>query len=273
MKKIILLLLSAASICFSQTDSIRTFYDNGKVKSEIHYLDSVRNGDARFYYENGNLKERMNYDNGKVNGLVEQYKKDGKLQETFNVEEGVRQGPASLYDSNGVYIADVNYDNGKKVVKPLESYNSEDVIAKEKAQRREKLWQEYYMKLYQIGWPEAVITDFYKDDPAYFLTAEKMPEPIGGMEAIEKEANNPAQTGNSKAEGVVKVLAYINRNGNVINADVVQSLNKSADEEAKNLIMNTKFSPGVINNDTVNVQMIVPVSFGQAQTSTPPKAD
>jgi TonB family protein len=270
MTKTAILILIFASISFSQTDSVKTFYDNGKIKSEINYLDSVRNGEARFYFDNGNLKKKLNYDNGKVNGLVILYNEDGTPKETYNVDEGVRQGSTSLYDSTGKYITDVDYNNGKKVVKAPVSYNSKDVVDKERAERYEKLWQEYYMKRYQLGAPEAIIKNFFKDDPAYFLTADKLPEPVGGMGMLESKLKQPAQSDKSRTNGVVKILAYINRDGSVLTADIVQSLSKEYDEEAKNLILNTNFIPGRIHNDPVNVQMVISLKFGSAAEETPP---
>lgn len=271
MYKILIFVLIFVSISFSKQDSVKTFYANGKIKSSISYLDSIRNGEARFYFENGNLKEKLSYDNGKVNGLVSVYNEDGKLKETFNIEDGVRQGPTSVYDSNGVYVADINYDNGKKVVKSQSSYNSEDVLAKARKEKYEKLWQAYYMKRYELGAPEAIIKNFYETDPAYFLTAEKMPEPVGGMDALQQKLKYPEDAKKEKIEGEVRILAFVKRDGSVLKADVIQGLSKSCDEEAKNLILNAKFIPGRIHDDPVNVQMVVPVNFNLNTAEAPPK--
>ena len=44
--------------------SIETMYfENGKIKSEITYKDSLKFGKARYYYSNGFLKEELTYEN------------------------------------------------------------------------------------------------------------------------------------------------------------------------------------------------------------------
>jgi len=273
MIRTIFLALIFISVCFCQGVPVKTFYTNGNVKSEITYVDSMRNGDAKFYFDDGNLKEKLSYDNGKANGLVEIYNKNGKLKETFNVDDGVRQGPTSLYDSNGVYLSDVQFTNGRRVNKN-EKVDWDEVLVKSEKEQNAKLWRQYFTKRYDLGAPKAIVENFYEDDPAYFLTAEKMPEPVGGIDAIESKIKYPEQAIKTKTEGTVKVLAYVNRRGNVIDAEVIQGIGNGCDKEAKNIVLNSKFIPGLIHNDPVNVQVVIPVTFSLTTSiNKPPKVD
>lgn len=251
---------------FAQEGLIKSYYDNGKLKSEIHFSNNVREGDAKFYYENGNIKEERNYINGKVEGLVKKYNKDGKLEEVFNIENGRRQGPTSLYDSAGVYLSDVNFENGVKVIdasgedeqvasnsKPEENKPSENKSAKISVQKNSS--SSY------LPPAEAKEDDKTNDDPAYYLTAEIMPEPIGGFEALQKRLFYPSLAKQKKIEGTVKILTFINKYGNVTKADVIQGIGYGCDESARNTVFYSRFKPGLVKGKPVNVQMVISLNF------------
>ncbi len=88
------------------------YYDNGNIKSNIHYKHGVRDGEAIFYRENGNKKEELTYVNGRVEGLVRIYDDSSTLREMFTIENGKREGPTTFFDSTGKYIEDVYYEEG-----------------------------------------------------------------------------------------------------------------------------------------------------------------
>jgi TonB family protein len=258
--------LSFISAAFPQDGLVKSFYDNGKLKSEINFSNNVRVGEAKFYYENGNIKEERNYANGKIEGLVKKYNKEGKLKEVFNIENGRRWGPTSLYDSAGVYLTDVNFENGIKVIdtsgddeqlasdsKPEENNLSENKSAENSVQENSPL---SYL-------PPAETEEDEKtnDDPAYYLTAEVMPEPIGGFDALQNRLFYPSLAKQKKIEGTVKVLVFINKYGNVTKADVVQGIGYGCDESAKTTVFYSRFKPGLIKGKPVNVQMTISLEF------------
>ncbi len=249
------------NIVFAQEGLIKVYYDNGKLKSEINYSNKVREGEAKFYYENGNPKEERNYINGKVEGLVKKYNEDGKLTEVFNIENGKRQGPTSLYDSAGVYLSDINFENGIKIkeTKPREeteavvnnSPNSENNVVKKTIppQKRGGLL------------PPVEEEEKFENDPAYYLSAEVMPEPIGGLEALENRLFYPSLAKEKKVEGTVKILAFINQYGEVTKADVIDGIGYGCDESAKTTVFYCRFTPGLIKGKPVNVQMVISLKF------------
>ena len=55
MKRLLFILFIIPLLGFGQNETNLEYYDNGKVLSQIHYLDGKRNGSCRYYYKNGAL--------------------------------------------------------------------------------------------------------------------------------------------------------------------------------------------------------------------------
>lgn len=249
MKKLIIIFIYSLSFVSAQNNPLKTYYENGNLKSEINYSDSVREGEAKFYFENGNLKEKLNYVNGKVNGLVEIYDEDGDMIEMYNVQDGKREGPASLFDSSGTYLSDINFENGKLIIKtetPGETPEAAEDIAETNPQKNNL---------------PPLVEENLESDPAYYLTPEVMPEPVVGMDSLLKRLYYPSLAKIKKIEGTVKILAYITKDGQVTRAEVKEGIGFGCDETARNLIYYSRFKPGLIRGKPVNVQMIIPVEF------------
>lgn len=262
MKTLLIIILYACFI-FPQEGLIKDYFKNGNLKSEINFSNNIREGTAKFYFENGNLKEELNYANGKVEGLVKVYYKNGKLSETYNIEDGKREGPTSRFDSSGVYLADVNFENGELVKEkevPVETGKTQ-VAANNEEKRIEKTRQQLKKKSDDLPIPPKIDEMKMQDDPAIFKTAELMPVPVGGSDAIQRKLIYPAEAKEKGIEGIVKISADINKNGDVTKVDVAQGLGYGCDEAAKIAVYYTKFKPALLKGEPVNVQMIIPVVF------------
>ncbi|MFZ0452178.1 MAG: TonB family protein [Ignavibacteriaceae bacterium] len=262
----VIFILFSFNITFAQEGLVKSYYDNGKLKSEINFSNNVREGDAKFYYENGNIEEERNYNNGKVEGLVKRYNKDGKLEEVFNIENGRRQGPASLFDSAGVYLSDVNFENGVKVTDiPEEDEEAASSSKQEKNNTPENKTARTSVRKNSASSylppVEAEEDNKSNDDPAYYLTAEVMPEPIGGFDALQKRLFYPSLARQKKIEGTVKVQTFINKYGDVTKADVIQGIGYGCDESARTTVFYSRFKPGLIKGKPVNVQMVISLKF------------
>jgi outer membrane biosynthesis protein TonB len=62
--------------------------------------------------------------------------------------------------------------------------------------------------------PPAILEDDkFRNDPAWYMSAEIMPEPVGGMESIQRRVFYPSEAKKRKIEGVVQVLTYIDEYG------------------------------------------------------------
>ena len=80
MKKLLLILFIIPIISFGQIETTIEYWDNGKVLSQIHYLDGKRDGSCRYYYENGVLMNEGFYKNGKMTGIWISYHKNGQIK-------------------------------------------------------------------------------------------------------------------------------------------------------------------------------------------------
>lgn len=253
---------------FSQERAVKTFYPDDTLKAVINYSNKVREGEAKFYYQNGKLKEELTYENGKVNGLVKVYNENGKLKVMFNVEDGRREGPASLFDSTGNYLKDIDYENGMlvKSQEPLTITSSKatpvpgNTKEKEKTISAAKIAQ-LKNKTENKSVPPSYHEENIENDPAYFLTAEIMPEPVGGMKAIMSRLVYPQQAKKDGIQGEVKVRAFIDEYGEVTNAEVVKGIGHGCDEAARIAVYYTKFRPGIIKGKPVRTQLVIPIEF------------
>jgi len=107
--------------------------------------------------------------------------------------------------------------------------------------------------------PKEVIEDV--EEPTFFVAVEEMPQPIGGLHAIQEKIQYPEIAKRAGVEGKVFVRAYVDENGNVVDAEVVKGIGGGCDEAALEAILKTKFSPGKQRGKPIKVQVTVPVLF------------
>jgi TonB family protein len=245
----------------AQLDSVVTYYDNGKIESIVHLRDQVRDGDAKFYWENGNLKEELTYANGRVEGLVRRYSQEGVLMEMFTIEAGRREGPTSLFDSTGKYVDDIYYEEGVLVVDKIvldfgfKKKKSDEVVLTKTTTTEKKQNNDDPLP------PKIEEEKNYENDSVFYKSVEVLPEPYGGMKAIYKKIGYPKEALEEKVEGVVKILAFVDRDGEVLDAQVVEGIGYGCDEAAKLAILYHRFKPGLIRGHKVKVQMEIPIEF------------
>jgi len=61
------------------TGKCESFYPNGKLEKERHYIDGKYHGDIIDYFDNGQIKSISQYKNHFINGYVKTYSYSGKL--------------------------------------------------------------------------------------------------------------------------------------------------------------------------------------------------
>ena len=177
--KLIILKIFLLTVCtFPQIDSTVLNYDNGNMKSDIHYKHGVRDGSAIFYSEDGRKKEELTYINGRVEWLVRIYDDSGALRKMFTIENGKREGPTTLFDSTGKYIEDIYYEEGilevDKIV--LDDGAYEKLLA---SYERNKLKREQQRKKTKVDpnnpLPPTIEEEHnYEDDPAFYISVIKV---------------------------------------------------------------------------------------------------
>jgi len=247
----------------AQRDTIKTFFPNGNPEAVVIYENNLRQGEALFYWENGNLKERRNYVNDKVFGTVTSYFENGKIKELYSIEDGKRDGPAAYYDSLGNVVEDVMFEQGVRKGQEfllVGEYREEDyqkLLAEWKERQNNKKKDADELNLPPVEEDKTNMDD----DPAYFLSPEIMPEPIGGMNTIYKKLVYPVEAKEKKIEGTVKILAFIEKNGEVSSAQVLEGIGYGCDENARLSVYYTRFKPGLQKGKRVKVQMTIPIEF------------
>ena len=99
------------------------------------------------------------------------------------------------------------------------------------------------------------------DDEGVYLMCEKMPELVGGMDAIQKKIRYPLQAKSLGVQGVVYVQSIINEKGKIIKPKVVKKLGAGCDEEAIRVLKKSKFKPGYDKGKPVKVRFTLPIFF------------
>ena len=100
-----------------------------------------------------------------------------------------------------------------------------------------------------------------EEEPTYFVAVEEMPEPIGGIQAIQSKIVYPEIAKRAGVEGKVYVLAFVDETGTVTNAKIIKGLGAGCDEAALNAVKETKFKPGKQRGKPVKVQVSIPIVF------------
>jgi len=99
------------------------------------------------------------------------------------------------------------------------------------------------------------------DDEGIYLMCEKMPELVGGMDALQKKIRYPLQAKSLGVQGVVYVQSIINEKGKIIKPKVVKKLGAGCDEEALRVLKKSKFKPGYDKGKPVKVRFTLPIFF------------
>ena len=100
-----------------------------------------------------------------------------------------------------------------------------------------------------------------EEEPTYFVAVEEMPEPIGGIAAIQAKIIYPEIAKRAGVEGRVYINAFVDENGNVTKAEVLKGIGAGCDDAALKAVKETKFKPGKQRGKAVKVQVSVPVIF------------
>jgi len=99
------------------------------------------------------------------------------------------------------------------------------------------------------------------EENQYFVAVEEMPEPIGGIAAIQRKVVYPAIASAAAVEGRVIINAFVDEYGNVTKTEVVKGIGYGCDEAAVDAIKSTKFKPGKQRGKPVNVRITIPILF------------
>jgi protein TonB len=94
-----------------------------------------------------------------------------------------------------------------------------------------------------------------------FIVVERMPELIGGLEALQRSIVYPEIARLAGIEGRVTVQFVIDERGNVNNPVVVRGIGAGCDEAAIEAVKKARFTPGMQRGRPVKVSYTLPVTF------------
>ena len=94
----------------------KEYYPSGKLKTEINYINGIKEGIRKTYYENGQLEVETNYKKNIKEGIYKLYYENGKLRQEGNYKNGKLDGILKMYYKKwGIsYVVDT-YKNGQKI--------------------------------------------------------------------------------------------------------------------------------------------------------------
>ncbi|MEW6508764.1 MAG: energy transducer TonB [Bacteroidota bacterium] len=98
-------------------------------------------------------------------------------------------------------------------------------------------------------------------EDVYFVLVEEAPDPIGGIEAIQKKITYPEVAKRAGIQGRVFVKAFIDEKGNVNKCEVIKGVHPALDSAAVDAVIKTKFTPGKQRGKPVKVQVSIPIVF------------
>lgn len=90
----------------------RGYYGNNKY--EIPFIDSKREGVAKWYYVNGNIKQEVPYIQDQIHGIGTIYYENGKIEAEIPYSHDKRDGIAKRYDEDGNIVQEVSFSNDRK---------------------------------------------------------------------------------------------------------------------------------------------------------------
>jgi len=229
---------------FAQNGTVKSYYPEGTIKSEISFVNDVLDGSAIWYYPNGNLKSEKNYSNGILYGWIKEYFDSGLLKEEYYAKNGIKDGTQRIFYENGALKELSEYSDGKQMHKSVFdydlSYNPPQIAYQGKKNQNEVL---------STGKGESL------------CDAEVCPTPFGGMKSIQDNLIYPEHALRYGLEGSVTLQATINIQGEVVKTQIIKSLGLGCDEAAQDAVRKTKFLPGKNHDNPVESTLTINVEF------------
>lgn len=83
------------------------------IKTEINYVDGLKEGEAVSYYDNGQVWKKVNYTGNKLDGLSQTFERDGSLSRSVEYKNGLLHGELAEYYKSGKKKLSVKYADGR----------------------------------------------------------------------------------------------------------------------------------------------------------------
>jgi periplasmic protein TonB len=99
------------------------------------------------------------------------------------------------------------------------------------------------------------------EDEQYLAFATTMPVLDGGMTELSKKIKYPPVALQTKIEGKVYAMAYVDEKGKVDKVKIIKGLGAGCDEEVVRVLSASKFKPGEHEGKQVKVKTTVSIVF------------
>jgi TonB family protein len=250
---IISILISLGSAVRSQTIEYKyySFTGNETTKNKSFTYDEIITDSSHILVNKYNttpnrLMESIEYRS--LNPIVEngEYKsfhENGTISECGSYVNGVISGEWKSYFDNGKLQRSGFYQNG--------------IIT--------GIWKEYYDNgtlSDSLDYDLVSKIKFENYDTVYNYRDSMVKSPNYNFFKLCQKVHYPESAKNKKIQGKVVIEFIINKEGEIPNIEVLKSIEKNIDIEAKSLIANIKkLEPGKINGKPVNVKFAIPINF------------
>lgn len=256
-------------------DSVKVFYKNGKTKSILYYKNEKAHGEYKTYFANGHLEIKGYYQNHYPVGTWQYWYQNGQLKEEDLMEKDannqVNSKILNFWDSTGVQHIKQGtgeylewFDNSQLKVKGFFQNSMKDrkwqSWFKDGKPYYEEIWEKGYLKIGTSYNQEG--QKFEYDSTNYEIQAT----PINGMQSfysyIGKSLKYPQEAEKSEIEGKVLIQFTVDKDGSIIDANVLKGIGGGCDEEALRVVKQApKWSPGVQKGQKVKMRLTLPVQF------------
>lgn len=98
--------------CSEKDDAVVSYWENGKIRSEIHYSDGKLDGPCKWYYNTGTPSMEAVYAMNVLNGESTRWHENGQVMIKAYYKDNQYDGMVEEYNVAGVLIKRENYTNG-----------------------------------------------------------------------------------------------------------------------------------------------------------------
>ena len=249
--------------CIAIEDSTKAAYFRTVEKTEntIIVRDFYISGELEMVAECSNITPRVVMD-----GKVTNYYKNGKIMEEGFYKVNTRTGLFKSYYENGNLKSEVSYDNTKQTYFGYWRENGESLLDHGNGHISEVIKNSSYHK--EII--DSVLVNHYAikegTTDTVYLFLDKQPEYKGGYESLMKDiqANMyyPRDARRAGIEGTVYVTFVIDKEGKIVDAEVLKGIDAECDQIARRAVTKLKpWIPGMVRNKAVFVRFNLPVKF------------
>jgi hypothetical protein len=263
---------------FSQNGIVKSYYPDGKIQSELSYVNDVLDGNAIWYYQNGKVMTEKNYSKGIIDGQVRSYFEDGQLQEEYLVSFGIKDGLYKSYFENGDLKVVATYSEGKILSSQKFDLVSEDKIAlqttpieNQKDTVKEvinpvpviqKVAEETKKDSVQLNVKaKEEIPKLESEHLIIVCEADQCPRPEDELSAIYLRMQLPNVAKALELKGTVIIEGIVSREGILHDTRIIEGVGYGCDQQVESALTKTKFSPAVKKGEQVETKIIIRFPF------------